>query len=317
MKIVAIPPLYPPHSRVGAWLATHQFLRALAGRGHHVVVVPWLAAGGAHYNYEGVHVYPGDQRVGALRGADVVIAHSGSLGVADALDGLGHLLVMPVVRLVHGLPVAAARLDSAARVVANSHATAKVVAPLTTAPVSVIHPATDPAAYRVESSRRFVTLVNLSPDKGGMLFWRLATTMPDLAFMGVRGYYGRQVVKRLRNVEVVGPLPDIRAAYAETAVLLMPSKHESWGMTAVEAMASGIPVLAQPGVEGLAEALGAAGNFPKDSSLHAWRTALRHLLAPGPYAEACQRAADRSAQLDHEDSLTRFAVLVERIGSRR
>src|SRR5690606_41926511 len=36
VRVLAATPSYPPYSRVGAWLATHQFLRHLVSCGHEV-----------------------------------------------------------------------------------------------------------------------------------------------------------------------------------------------------------------------------------------------------------------------------------------
>jgi glycosyltransferase involved in cell wall biosynthesis len=317
MKVVAIVPLYPPTSRVGAWVASHTLLRGLVEHGHDVIVNPWLVRSGTPHVHEGVVVVPGLRRAELIEHADVVLTHAGSPRVADALDGL--TVRVPVVRLVHGLPADPGRLNASAHVIANSQATGAALRPAYRGPLTVVPPPTEPCMYEVERpTGPYVTLVNLSVEKGSRMFWRLAATMPDVPFMGVRGYYGRQNVRRLRNVEVVGPLQDMRAVYAMTRVLLMPSQAETWGMTAIEAMVSGIPVVAQPGLPGLAEALGRAANWPKDktNSVEAWRTTVHRLMTnQRTYNGASKRALARVAELDFEGSIDRFVAVIEQVAA--
>ncbi|WP_262928542.1 glycosyltransferase family 4 protein [Streptomyces sp. CBMA152] len=49
--------------------------------------------------------------------------------------------------------------------------------------------------------------------------------------------------------------------YSRSRVILMPSLYESWGRVAVEAFASGIPVIAHT-TPGLVESMGEAGSSP-------------------------------------------------------
>src|SRR5690606_19301196 len=115
-------------------------------------------------------------------------------------------------------------------------------------PAVVVRPPVAAAEYATEPGDH-VTIVNLFPNKGSALFWRLAERMPDVPFLAVRGGYGHQDIRRVPNVEVVPHLPCHRMrdeVYARTKILLMPSEYESWGRVGVEAMCSGIPVIAHP-----------------------------------------------------------------------
>jgi glycosyltransferase involved in cell wall biosynthesis len=161
-----------------------------------------------------------------------------------------------------------------------------------------------------------VTLVNLSRVKGADVFWRLARRFPDTPFLGVRGGYGEQLLERRPNVTVLGPQRDMRDVYARTRVLLMPSRAETWGMVAVEAMASGIPVLARP-TAGLRESLGRAGNYPTDDSLDAWQDALARLLSQRGWAGAAARARRRSRELDPAAERRTFADALEDVAAGR
>lgn len=310
--ILAVPPLYPPGSRVGAWLATHSLLRALADRGHRVRVVPFLAKRAPSYVLDGICVEPGRKLSDAAADADVVIAHAGG-GGRDPLAAIGWAAQrLPVVKIVHGLPCNPSRLAGASLVVVNSQTTAGAFALWSGPPFVVSRPPTDPAEFATEPGDR-VTLVNLSAAKGGHVFWAAARACPEIPFLGVLGGYGDQVIHRPlpENVELVGPVEAMREeVYARTRLLLMPSRFETWGMAGVEAMCSGIPVLARP-CAGLAESLGSAANFCEGDEPRAWATAIRSLLEPDAWAEASARAKARVAELDPEAERSRFVQAVE------
>jgi glycosyltransferase involved in cell wall biosynthesis len=163
-------------------------------------------------------------------------------------------------------------------------------------PSIVVRPPVDPAAYRTTPGDAF-TLVNLSEPKGVKVAWRLAEQAPDVPFLGVRGGYGEQIVPRAPNFTVIDQVRDMRAVYGRTRVLLMPSLHESWGRVGVEAMCSGIPVIAAP-TPGLLESLGSAGLFVDRTDERGWLDAVRRLRDPAEWAIWSQRALQRSAELD-------------------
>jgi hypothetical protein len=98
VQVVASVPLYPPRSRVGAWLATHQFLRELVGRGHHVAVCTYLASDPG-YELDGVQVHPAIALEQLARRADVLVAHAAS---RVKLERFTARTGAPLVRIVHG-----------------------------------------------------------------------------------------------------------------------------------------------------------------------------------------------------------------------
>ncbi|WP_327359994.1 glycosyltransferase family 4 protein [Streptomyces sp. NBC_01296] len=159
------------------------------------------------------------------------------------------------------------------------------------------------------------TLVNLNSDKGGEVFWQVATWTPEWNFLGVRGAYGQQVMPppRLPNCEVVDGVPGQQMrehVYSRARVMLMPSLYESWGRVAIEAFASGIPVIAHP-TPGLVESLGEAGIFAYRDDLNAWTHALASLRDPANWARASRRAQARSIELSAAPDLDIWCDAVE------
>lgn len=264
-------------------------------------------AKGDGYTIDGVTVHPGPpdyERL--LTGADVLVCHAGDDGRAStAALAAG----VPVVRMVHGT-AGRVSLDGASLVVCNSQATAKQIG--WDGPQVVCRPPVNSTEFCTVPGDR-VTLVNLSEAKGGAVFWALADSMPDLGFLGVRGGYGAQVMRNHRpNVEIVRrPTEDMRDdVYSRTRVLLMPSAFETWGMVGIEAMCSGIPVIAHP-TPGLTESLGDAGIFVDRTDIDRWEREIRRLQDPDEWATASALALARSEELAAMHDPAVFAEAIE------
>lgn len=318
MYVVAYLYAYPPDRLAGADLMAAVLLRALAARGHEVLVYTMQRA--TSREDVGVSVRPvGGRTFPRPERADVVYLHPDLSGVPYAYAGA---LSVPVVSVVHNTAQRmqlALRQRHSALVVWNSEATRTL---LRGSGGIVCRPPLDIAAHRVERDPRVadsVTLVNLNAEKGALLFWDMAAAEPGRRFLGVVGAHGAQVTAHPRlgslpNVDVVGPLHPTRmgpAVWARTRVLVAPSSIESWGMAAVEALCSGIPVVAHP-TPGLQESLGAAGTFVDRANLPGWQQAVAALwdAPPEPYRARAAEVARQSA----EDVAT-FCVAVEEVAA--
>lgn len=132
-----------------------------------------------------------------------------------------------------------------------------------------------------------VCLINCNKNKGSSMFNSLAETMPDVQFLGVKGAYGDQdlIKNPPSNLHYIDNQNDIRIVFKQIGILLMPSKRESWGRTAVEAMASGVPVIHSE-TPGLVECLGGAGILCMRDDKDAWEDAIRKLLNDRKYRES-------------------------------
>lgn len=189
-------------------------------------------------------------------------------------------------------------------IVTNSQWIEKYHAPLHL-PSCVCYPPVDWREYVTETNRKYVTLINVNRNKGGEIFIEIAKAMPDVEFLGVKGGYQKQFLGNLPNLTYVPTTKEIKTVYAQTNILLMPSKEESWGRTAIEAMSSGIPVIAHP-TPGLVESCGDAGIFCDRYNVSAWVREIRKLLDNEEYYQACSLACKRRAiELEPEAHLDR------------
>lgn len=307
MQVLASIPLYPPSSRVGAWLSTHEVLAHLAARGHQVDVVLSM---GEHEPYvlDGVHVHPRWSGLPRLaRAGDVIVSHLGDSGNAA---GFAAELAKPSVRMVHGaIAHADELLAGTALAVFNSESLRSEIGwsgrSIVAAPVVRV------SEFETTPGDR-VTLVNLSENKGGRLFWKLAEILEaEERFLGVKGGYEAQVEGHAPNVELIGSTTRMRdEVYARTRVLLVPSIRESYGRVGLEACCSGIPVIAHP-TPGLRESLGDAGLFVDRDDVAGWVEAIGQLADPARWAEASARARARAAELTPDDDLDRVADEIE------
>jgi glycosyltransferase involved in cell wall biosynthesis len=310
LRVGAVTPLYPPGSRVGAWLSTHECLRALVARGHRVSVSSYLAKP-CRYRLDGVSVHGSRFAMPAVlrRNVDVVVSHAGD-------DGYAHRWALehdvPSIVMVHGTPTAdtRARFKAAPPTVTVANAAATVRLCDWPGPFEIVHPPVWPSEHATTPGDR-VTLVNLSPDKGGRVLSQIARRMPHVEFLAVRGSYGPQQKIERANVETIAATHDMRGdVWSRTRVLLMPSRVETWGRVAIEAAASGIPTIAAP-TPGLREALGDAGTFVPARDVRGWVAAIARLRDADEWAQASARALARSVELDPAKDLARFVEIVE------
>ena len=161
-----------------------------------------------------------------------------------------------------------------------------------------------------------ITLINLTPPKGSNMFYNMALKLPQFNFLGVEGGYwkDRQQYLKRPNVTFQENTSNMKEdVWAKTKVLLMPSSYESYGMVGVEAMASGIPVVALP-TPGLKESLGEAGIFPPSASIRVWRATLLKLMTDDKfYQKRSEMALKRSAEIDPRIELEKMSQKVKEL----
>jgi glycosyltransferase involved in cell wall biosynthesis len=324
LQIVARVHAMPPEHNAGAEHMLVSMLRPLVERGHDVSV--WLSRYGKAreiYEYRGIRVVPLESRLdfaAAVRKASVLVSHLECVpstaaltrGYSKPLAVICHNTHRPTFRNMAAGGTALAVYNSQWMQREAELFFAEYPKGVRPGAELVVRPPVFAEDYAAKPGKK-VTLVNCNPEKGGRVLEALARRMPDVAFMAVRGAYGEQVLPDLPNVEVVEHIDgqDMRErVYGRTKVLLMPSSYESWGRAGVEALASGIPVVAHP-TPGLCESLGEAGVFVDRNDIGGYEAVLRKLLAPAEYRLASKRAKARSAELDPRRELASWCDAVE------
>ena len=324
LKVVARFHAMPPEHNAGAEHMLVSMLRPLVERGHDVTV--WLSRYGKAseaYEYRGIQVVPLQARLdfpSAVRRADVLLSHLECVpSTASLARGYGKPMVV-VCHNTHRPSFRDMAAGGTALAVYNSQwmqAEAELFFaeyPKSVRPDSalVVRPPVFADEYRARPGKA-ITLINCNSEKGGRVLESLARRMPDQQFIAVKGAYGEQILPDLPNVEVVEHVrgDEMRErVYARTRVLLMPSSYESWGRVGVEALASGVPVVAHP-TEGLCESLGEAGIFVDRADVAGYEAVLRKLLTAAEYRLASKRAKARSAELDPSADLAAWCGAVE------
>ncbi|WP_435601453.1 glycosyltransferase family 4 protein [Streptomyces sp. C10-9-1] len=328
LRVVARVHAYPPEHNAGAEWMLHEMLRALAARGHtpEVRLSQWTGRT-EPYDLDGVRVvphHPGQDWERAGRQAHVLVSHLENVPHTAALArGFG----VPLVVLCHNtfnLTWQPLTTGTTAAAVLNSNwmrATAEAKledARFRPGRLLTVRPPVHAADYRATPGD-CITLINCTATKGVHVLAELARRMPHRSFLAVRGGYGEQEPPALPNVDVLEHRDGHRMrdeVYARTRVLLMPSDYESWGRAAVEAMCSGIPVIAHP-TEGLRESLDTAGIFRDRDDVDAWQQAVESLDDAKAYRAASRRATARAAALDPGPDLEAWCQLVQEVANAR
>ncbi|WP_086859889.1 glycosyltransferase family 4 protein [Streptomyces milbemycinicus] len=300
MRILAVLPTYGRVPPTGAVITTREYIRGLVGAGHSVQVVTTGRQSGRSRTEDGVQVWP----LGTWRSAihkerpQLIITHHGDRRAAQIVRQLGRI---PHLLMVHGMS-ATRNLGSPALAWFPSQACRDHYADYG-GPALVLPPPINPAAYGTTPGD-MATLNGATVAKGADVLAHIAARMPDTRFLVVKTV-GRVPARMPRNVVLI-ERGDPREVYASTRVLLMPSTVESYGRAGVEAMASGIPVLAAP-LPGMREAFGDAATYIPRENIDRWVEELRRLLSdPDAYATASAKARSHAAGLDYAGNLRQF-----------
>lgn len=321
LRILGVSKTYVPNTRSGTEITLHALLRDLRARGHDArALVTWGHA--PEPEVDGVPVLgtrDGVSEDEQFAWADVVLATGDARGRAmraAARHGTPLAFYVQVGNIPRHLLWGEPDLT-----VFNSDFVARQY-PWITHALTVRPPVLEEDYLTTPGDA--VTLVNLVHTKGGDLFYELAARLPDHHFIGVRSW-GEQIEPDPLppNVEIVGPVRDMREVYRRTRVLLMPSAYESFGRVAIEAAASGIPTVAHP-APGLRDTLGDGAMWADRRRPEEWEARLRELDDPATWADASSRARKRFDELDStaeldalEGALTRLAIDPVRPGTPR
>lgn len=272
MKILSHIHAYPPSHNAGAEWMQHSIMKWLVEQGHECHV---LIPDSEDYYLDGVHVYP-DTFENCNREwnwCDVGFTHLNRAGKAWNWAQETH---KPIIYSVHNTFT-----NRLVEVKVNFNLLYNTEWAFKDCQKNgykhngmILHPPVFFDDYHTSTTKKYIALINCWERKGGKTLIALAKAMPETEFLGVKGGYGEQEFADLPNMTYVENTPDIKSIYAQTRILLMPSVYESYGRTAVEAMCSGIPVIATD-TPGLRESLGKCGTFiKKHDDIEGFKTAI-------------------------------------------
>lgn len=316
LLITAYVHAYVPYHNGGAETTLHDLMRSLVEAGHRALVIlkesPFAVQ--RQYEVEGVEVIQAKDKktiVHYLPQSDLILTH---LECSVRATLLAKQFKVPVAQIIHN------NLDLTRNYIGHGpdfliYNTEWIKTDFSDdfahVPSLVVHPPIFADRYKTEHGKK-VTLVNLFEPKGQDIFYQLVERLPEIEFLAVRGGYGEQIVKEYPNLEHVDNDFEIKNIFAMTKVVLMPSKYESYGRVACEALASGIPSIVSP-TPGLMEALGDAGIYIPREDVDGWEVALKALLKPRRYGTMSKLALARSEALDvkAKAELETFTLFVE------
>jgi glycosyltransferase involved in cell wall biosynthesis len=302
---------YVPTVRAGSEITTHALNKYLVAAGYKVSVfvrdykVP---------EYEGVDIYKlSDKPENLPEYAREIFESANAIGCQNfnGYDGLvwAEHFNKPIIFFLHiefeKIDMLQQKFKVPVHIVYNS-LTQKEALP-TIHNCCIVKPHIDYKHFREFKKERpqFITLLNCNKNKGGNTLIKLATMMPEHQFMGVQGAYQKQVRGNLANLHYMGIQEDPRIIYAKSSAIIMPSKAESWGRVALEAMAMGVPVIVGD-TPGLREATGGKAVVCHQTDIDCWMREVKNAVTPGPEREGMiaaglKRVAELEKETDFED----------------
>jgi glycosyltransferase involved in cell wall biosynthesis len=310
---------YVPFWNAGSEVCAHTVNRLLVQKGHEV----WVGAPGYPYRvYEGVHLFDSNNRL--LLHSIMRYAHTlGTHSFRDRCLKLSEMYGVAFIDWFHGGTYTgnvrdAEKPDTYTNIWSVFNSTSLMTAHknVNEEKMHILRPPVDWHEYEVQPrlhQRKYVTLSNLNENKGGHILIDIAKAAPEIEFLGVRGSYWKQIEdKSVPNLTYIDNTPKIKEVYAVTKILIMPSEAETWGRTAVEAMSSGIPVVASP-TPGLKECCEDAALFVTRTNIDEWVRIIRRLANDQSfYNEYANRGRARAKQLEPTHDLEMFLEWYEK-----
>jgi glycosyltransferase involved in cell wall biosynthesis len=304
---------YVPFWNAGSEVCAHTVNRFLIRKGHEV----WVGVPGyPNRIYEGVHIFDSNNRVmlhSLMKYTDVISTHSYRNKCLTLSEQYGTAFI----DWFHGGTYTANvrsnykdKENPKVWAIFNSTSLYTTFQNIEEGKYIILRPPVDWREYEIPENileRKYVTLSNLNENKGGQILIDIAKAAPEINFLGVRGSYWKQIEDHtLTNLTYIDNTPKIKDIYSLTNILLMPSKDETWGRTAVEAMSSGIPVIAAI-TPGLKECCEDSALFVERTDITEWVRLIRRLTNDkGFYEEYSKRGKARARQLEPTHDLETF-----------
>lgn len=120
---------------------------------------------------------------------------------------------------------------------------------------------------------------------------------------------------RPERIEVLGFVPDLAALYRHADVVVVPSRYEGFGLPALEAMASGAPLVAYDN-SSLPEVVGSGGALVADGDVQALTCAVRRVVGEPAWAqELRERGLQRAKAFSWNAVAAGYAEIYARLAS--
>lgn len=314
--------LYLPQHGAGGEMYVHNMAKHLISKGHQVrVLLKQAETYGITeiYTYEGVEVFPAhSSEEWHFLWADMVISH---LGYGEWAMHMAHLFKRPYAFIAHNdcfdeyeniyMPLEGFYVN----VIFNSWWIGKKILSRVVELQSggphmhiILQPLLSIEKWQDVNNKSspFITLVNCNKNKGGEIFSEIVNKESGRKFLAVTGGYDVQFIPDSSNCRVSPNTPNMQEVYSATRVLLIPSKYESWGMVAAEAMACGIPVICTE-TPGLKENCQDAAIYIKDrEDIDEWVAAIKKLDNPKTYQKYSTLARARAQEQASDDGMDRL-----------
>lgn len=260
-----------------------------------------------------------DLLVGGLEGAPVILSamcgwlsRRPTVGVVPTHLGR-HIAAVRMGTLERGLLRWALRRSHAVITASEDGRDALLAAGVRRERIHVIANPVTPWAFEVERRpehspiRRLLTVGRLEPVKGVDVVLEAAARLPDLSFQWeIVGDGTQAVALRARHAELglgervhfAGRVEDLRPCYQRADCFVLASRLEGMSIAMLEAMATGLPIIATRSGRGVEEALngGQAGMLVPADDPMALAAAVREVISQPERARAMGEAARQRAR---------------------
>lgn len=138
-------------------------------------------------------------------------------------------------------------------------------------------------------------------------FWKINGAFNSEQQAFIQSHHLEESIHYLENLDK----PALIQAYSAADILVAPSLHEGFGLTLLEAMACGTPVITSH-CSAMPEVVGDAGILVDPSDSQAIAKTIQHLYHnPSTYQELCLKSIERSQLFSWEKTSTRITEIYE------
>lgn len=201
-------------------------------------------------------------------------------------------------------------IDSSQEIIANSNYLGNRYEDYYGIETDTVYPFVNLEDYSVEKKGDKILHVNPIEDKGIRITLEVAERMPEEEFI-IAGTTKKQEIREkmdeLENVDYLGYVDDMKDAYSQTKIVLVPSKWEAYGRIPIEAGASGIPTIATS-KGGLPESVGNQELIVEDS---ADKFVEKIKEVEENYGKFSEKARENSKEKSQHKQLEKFEELMD------